>query len=86
VVSVRTLSGLSGATVTITGHIHADTADWPPSRPTCARSMPLQCSCVERQSADTPDWQVAIIDGQPEIVLNRAAVEAPITHSPLGER
>jgi len=48
--------------------------------------MPLRGSCVERQSADTPDWQVAIIDGQPEIVLNRAVVEAPITHSPLGER
>lgn len=34
---------------------------------------------------DRPDWQVAIIDGQPEVVVNRAMVEALIEQSPLGE-
>lgn len=31
-----------------------------------------------------PDWQIAIIDGQPEVILNRSAIEALIANSPLG--
>lgn len=31
-----------------------------------------------------PDWQVAIVDGQPEIVVNAAAVRELMRQSPLG--
>lgn len=32
----------------------------------------------------TPDWQVAIIDGQPEVVVNAAAVARMVCASPYG--
>lgn len=36
-------------------------------------------------AAEAPDWQVAVVDGQPEVVVNRAAIEVLIRESPLGE-
>lgn len=32
----------------------------------------------------TPDWQVAIIDGQPEVMVNAAAIARMACNSPLG--
>lgn len=32
-----------------------------------------------------PDWNVAIIDGKPEVMINPAAVRALVKESPLGE-
>ena len=32
-----------------------------------------------------PDWNIAVINGQPEIVLNTAMVRALVRSSPLGE-
>ncbi|MFR9779046.1 hypothetical protein ACL02O_23700 [Micromonospora sp. MS34] len=32
-----------------------------------------------------PDWDVVVIDGQPEMVLNAAMVRALMRDSPLGE-
>lgn len=32
----------------------------------------------------TPDWQVAVIAGEPEMVLNTAMVRALVKTSPLG--
>lgn len=32
-----------------------------------------------------PDWDVAVVDGQPEVVVNAAAVRALMRQSPLGE-
>lgn len=32
-----------------------------------------------------PDWQVAIVDGEPRQVLNKAMVLALVKDSPLGE-
>lgn len=31
-----------------------------------------------------PNWNVAIVDGQPEVVINAAAVAALVKISPLG--
>lgn len=31
-----------------------------------------------------PDWQVAIIDGEPEVMLNAAAIARLACNSPLG--
>lgn len=32
-----------------------------------------------------PDWNIAVVDGQPEMVLNAAMVRALVKDSPLGE-
>lgn len=32
-----------------------------------------------------PDWNVAILDGNPEVVLNLAAVAEMVRHAPIGE-
>jgi hypothetical protein len=37
---------------------------------------------LEREGA--PDWDVAVIDGAPEVVVNAAAVAALVKASPLG--
>lgn len=34
---------------------------------------------------NSPNWDVAIVDGQPETVINVAAVAEMVKHSPLGE-
>lgn len=34
---------------------------------------------------DRPAWDVAVIDGEPVEIINRAAVEQLIKQSPLGE-
>jgi len=31
-----------------------------------------------------PDWQVAVIDGEPEVVINAPAIAVLIKQSPLG--
>jgi hypothetical protein len=31
-----------------------------------------------------PDWDVAVVDGQPEMLLNAAMVRALVLESPLG--
>lgn len=31
-----------------------------------------------------PDWQIAIVGGEPEVVVNAAAVRALVLYSPLG--
>lgn len=36
-------------------------------------------------SKQQPDWNVAVVDGNPEVVINRAALEQLIKQSPLGE-
>lgn len=35
-------------------------------------------------TTDAPDWNVAVVDGQPEVVVNAAAVRALMLESPLG--
>ena len=35
-------------------------------------------------SREQPDWQVMIIDGEPEMMLNAAMVRALVLQSPLG--
>lgn len=32
-----------------------------------------------------PDWDVAVVDGQPEMVINAAMVRALMRESPIGE-
>jgi hypothetical protein len=34
---------------------------------------------------EVPEWDVAIVDGQPEAVVNAAALRALMRESPLGE-
>ncbi|GAA2180966.1 hypothetical protein GCM10009785_13940 [Brooklawnia cerclae] len=33
----------------------------------------------------TPDWNVAIVDGQPEVVINLPAVAALVKTAPIGQ-
>jgi hypothetical protein len=40
---------------------------------------------VSGKSVQRPDWQVAIVDGEPRQVLNKAMVLALVIDSPLGE-
>lgn len=35
-------------------------------------------------SSETPDWDVAIMDGQPEVVVNLAGVAELVRKCPLG--
>lgn len=39
---------------------------------------------VRAEGVVSADWDVAIVNGQPEVVLNREMVEALIASSPLG--
>lgn len=32
-----------------------------------------------------PDWNVAVVDGQPEVVVNLAAVAVLVKRAPVGE-
>lgn len=36
-------------------------------------------------TAEVPEWNVAIINGEPEVVVNAAALRALMRQSPLGE-
>lgn len=35
--------------------------------------------------SDRPDWQVAVIDGQPRTVVNLPMIAQLVRHSPLGQ-
>lgn len=37
-------------------------------------------------TTNRPDWDIAILDGQPEVVLNRAMIRELARTSPLGEQ
>jgi hypothetical protein len=34
---------------------------------------------------EVPDWQIAIVNGAPEVVINGAALRALVRESPYGE-